>query len=195
MGTLKIICVAFQRPIHLRILIDCFLVQTDPVWELHIIHDGPAPEPVCKTIGERKDPRIFFSSTEIINGTYGHPNRRMALNDITLTSKDFVLMTNDDNYYVPEFVRYMRSQFKPNVGIIYNDCLHNYYSYDVLKSKLQINYIDMGSFVVRGSVAKKIGFVSNEYHADGIYCEQAAEYCNQHKMDIVYIPKAIFIHN
>ncbi len=195
MGTLKVIVVAYRRPIHLGILIDCFRVQTDSKWEMHIVHDGVSPPEVKKTIELRKDKRVYFSETPIVKGNYGHPNRRMALNDISVNSNDFILITNDDNYYVPEFVKYIRSYFNPKTGMVYYDCLHNYYSYEVLKCKPQINYIDMGAFVVRGEIAKKVGFTSDLYHADGIYCEACATYCINNGYAIPYLPKAIFTHN
>jgi hypothetical protein len=60
---------------------------------------------------------------------------------------------------------------------------------------MQTNHIDMGSFIVRADVAKTVGFTSDAFHADGIYAEAAAAYCNTTGLGIVYIPKAIFVHN
>ena len=160
---------------------------------MHIVHDGPAPEEVKNVLPE--DPRIIFYETATRVKNYGHPNRRMMLNDIQVNTDDFILITNDDNYYVPEYVRYMRQDAKSGVGIVYYDCLHNYMSYEILKSKMQTNAIDMGSFIVRADVAKKVGFTSNAFHADGIYAEACAAYCNTNKLAIKYIPRAIFVHN
>jgi hypothetical protein len=106
MGTLKIIVVAYFRALPLQIMINCFRIQTDKKWEMHIIHDGPAPEDVKAVIPE--DPRIFFYETEKRLQNYGHPNRRYMLNTIQVNTNDFILITNDDNYYMPEYVRYMR---------------------------------------------------------------------------------------
>jgi hypothetical protein len=193
MDNLKVLVVAYQRVLPLQIMIDCFLVQTDPKWEMHIIHDGSAPQEVRDIIPD--DPRITFYETERRLKNYGHPNRRYLLNNVECNTDDFILITNDDNYYVPEYVRYMRQSATLGVGIVYNDCLHNYYLYDVLKSKMQTNYIDMGSFIVRADVAKAVGFTSDEFHADGIYAEACAAYCKAHKLTIKYIPKSLFIHN
>ena len=193
MDTLKIIVVAWERVLPLQIMINCFQVQTDPKWEMHIIHDGPAPQEVKNIIPN--DPRVNFYETKQRMKNYGHPNRRYLLNTIAARPNDFILITNDDNYYVPMFVQFMRAEVKQGVGIVYNDCLHNYYSYNVLKSKMQINYIDMGSFIVRADVAKAVGFTSDAFHADGIYAEACAGYCNSHGLLIKYIPKSLMIHN
>ena len=193
MDTLKILVVAYQRVIPLQILIDCFLVQTDAKWEMHIIHDGPAPEEVKNIIPD--DSRVNFYETKQRMKNYGHPNRRYLLNTIAVKPDDFILITNDDNYYVPMFVQFMRHEAKLGVGVVYNDCLHNYYQYNVLKSRMQIHYIDMGSFIVRADVAKTVGFTSDAFHADGIYAEACAGYCNCHSLAIKYVPRSLFVHN
>ena len=174
-------------------MINCFRVQTDTRWEMHIIHDGPAPESIKDIIPE--DPRVTFYETKNRMSNYGHPNRRYLLNTIAAGPNDYILITNDDNYYVPEYVAYMRNLAKLNVGIVYNDCLHNYYAYNVLKSKMQTNFIDMGSFIVRSDVAKTVGFTSDAFHADGIYAEACAGYCNKNGLLIKYDPRTLFIHN
>lgn len=192
MGKIKILVVAYQRALPLQILINCFLIQTDKNWEMHIIHDGPTPEDVKNIIPV--DPRIiFYESTRRLKN-YGHPNRRYMLKTVNAGPNDFILITNDDNYYVPEYVNYMRRAASVGVGIVYHDCIHNYYSYAVLPAKMQTNHIDMGSFIVRADVAKKVGFTSDAFHADGIYAEACAAYCNQNNLRIEYIPRPLFVH-
>ena len=193
MDNLKVLVVAYQRVLPLRIMIDCFRVQTDPHWEMHVIHDGPAPEEIKQLMPD--DKRVIFYETRQRLKNYGHPNRRYLLNNVQAGTNDFILITNDDNYYVPEYVSYVRKAAAADVGIVYNDCLHNYYKYDVLKAKMQTNFIDMGSFIVRADAAKAVGFTSDAFHADGIYAEACALYCVNHNLKVQYIPKALFIHN
>lgn len=193
MANVKIIVVAYQRPVRLRIMIDCFLVQTNPNWEMYVIHDGPAPDDIRRVMEDRVDPRIHFFESPERRGKYGHPNRREMLETIPTAVNDYILITNDDNYYIPRFVDFVLSA--KNAGIVYYDCLHNYYDYDVLKCRLRVNYIDMGALCVRADVAKKVGFTSDEYHADGIYAEACAAFCGKHGLNIHYIPKPIFTHN
>jgi len=194
MGILKVICVAYERVLPLQTLVNCFMVQTDPRWELHIIHDGPAPAAV-RNVVFNVDSRILFYETPTRQGKYGHPNRRLMLQKIQATTDDYILITNDDNYYVPDFVRQFMAIGTNGTGMIYCDTLHNYFNYDVLKSQLRIGYIDMGAFVVRADVAKAVGFTSDEHVADGVYCEACAAYCSSNKLRILYIPKTLFVHN
>lgn len=197
MGTIKVIVVAYRRTLPLRILIDSFRVQTDKRWELHVIHDGEVPTDVKRIFDTYAglEPQITFYRSECRKGNYGHPNRRLMLEKIDIEENDFILLTNDDNYYVPEFVNYCHSHMTKTVGMIYFDMLHNYYSYDVLKTRPLINNIDMGAFIVRGSIAKKVGFKSDKYEADGIYCVACANYCRKNSFEIVKVPGILFVHN
>jgi glycosyltransferase involved in cell wall biosynthesis len=196
MGTVKVIIVAYNRALPLRILIDSFKVQTDDRWELHVIHDGEVPVTVKRIFDTyATDPKITFYRSDKRLGNYGHPNRRSMLERLPVDEDDFVLITNDDNYYVPEFIRYCQNHMTKTVGMIYFDMLHNYYSYGVLKTKPLINNIDMGAFIVRSSIAKKIGFTSDRYEADGVYCVACANYCRDKNFEIIKIPGILFVHN
>lgn len=195
---LNIICTSFQRPIQQRILIDCFIVQTNAMWKLHIIHDGPAPEQMRQIIKYYDDPRIKFIETQTINGHYGHPNKKRLLDMIPNNHTDFLLMTNDDNYYVPKFVEIMTARCKSlsaKTGMVYCDTIHSYTQYELMKTQLKENNIDMGSFIVRNDIAKKIGFNNLHLSADGTYAEACAELCKKLRLGILYVPKPLFVHN
>ena len=192
---IEIICVAYRRAIPLRIMIDCFLVQTNPNWSMHIVHDGPAPDDVIDVIALYDDPRITFCETPQINGLWGHPNRRWMLEQLPINGEDYVLITNDDNYYVPKFVELVLNEVRKNVGFIYCNTVHSYMCYDVLVTRIKECSIDIGSFVVRLDVAKKIGFQHMYETADGRYAEECAVICLVRKLKLIHIDKPIFIHN
>lgn len=192
---LIVIAVAYERPINLRILCDCFLVQTNPNWELHIIHDGMASSEVKQVCRDREDPRIHFKETSVRVGQYGHPNRKMMLERVKADPDDFILITNDDNYYVPKFVEYMLGSVNPAIGIVYCDTLHSYIHYNVHQSKLLEEGIDMGAFIVRQDVAKEVGFQHAHFSADGAYAEECAKHCRDKELNFTYIPIALFVHN
>ncbi len=193
--TLKIICVAYDRPVNLRILCDCFLTQTDPRWELYVIYDGPAPKEVQEVMALYNDSRITFICSQNRNGNYGHPNRRKMLERLSGETDDFVLMTNDDNYYVPVFVEYMLQQATRTVGIVSCNTVHSHFQYRVQQSQLKENHIDMGAFIVRYVIAKSIGFKYDDFSADGKYAEECANACKCNRFETVHIDKALFVHN
>ena len=197
MKTVKVIVVAYQRPIRLRIMVDCFLVQVDPAWELYVIHDGPASQEIIDAMELRKDSRIHFCQTEKVNGKWGHPNRALMLKQIKADPDDYFLITNDDNYYVPTYVKKVRQVMEQEAfGIIYYNTLHNYWDYTVHQSKLKEAYIDMGALIVRADVAQKVGFQHDNISADGKYAEDCLLYCQLNGLKTIYMPNCtLFIHN
>ena len=191
---IKVIMVAYQRIVPLRIAVDSFLNQSDDRWELYVIHDGQAPEVITEYMSRRT--RIQFSQTAVVNGKWGHPNRRSMLEKIEAEASDYILITNDDNYYIPGYVKLIQQHMKPGVGMIYYNTLHSYFNYTVHTSQLRVGRIDMGAFVVRADVAKAVGFRHDVEVADGMYCEECAAYCTDHGLLMTYIPGIVpFIHN
>lgn len=196
MSKLIIICTALNRPIELRHMIDSILLQTSKDWILHIIHDGPPPKEITKVMSLYDDERIKFTSTPQINGKWGHPNRKLMLRTVQANSDDYILITNEDNYHMPVFVEYFLKQTKAGgVGFVYCDTVHSYMGYEILKTKPVENLIDMGSFIVRADIAKSVGFNHEHLSADGRYAMECARICRRKLLRILYIPKAIFVHN
>jgi hypothetical protein len=200
MPKIHCICVAYERYEPLEILIRCFLIQTCPDWVLHIVYDGPAPQRIMDIIepfthGNRKDDRIHFYQSDERYQNYGHPNRRSMLQSIKCDTKDFILLSNDDNYYVPVFIEKMIEVAKPNTGIIYCNTVHSHMQYDINVSELKENFIDIGAFIVRSDVAKATGFNHDHFSADGRYAEECAGTCRARGLQITKIHKPYFIHN
>jgi len=193
---LHIICTAYQRPIQLRMFIDSFLVQTNPNWILHIIHDGEPSDDIKKIINSYEDKRIMFEHTKNVNGNYGHSNRNLMLEMIITNSNDFVLITNEDNYYVPVFVEYMLNSVdhKP-IGIVYCNTVHSFFGYTIHNSRLIERHIDCGAFIVRADIAKKVGFVGIHHSADGAYAQECKRVSDNSGLQSVKIDKPLFIHN
>lgn len=192
---LNVVCVAYQRPRELRVLADSFILQTNPNWNLTIVYDGKCPQDV-REIADlfTADSRITFIETAERTGFYGHINRGKMLKELPL-SYDYVLMTNDDNYYTPKFVEYMLSVTGHNVGVVYCDTVHSHFHYALHRSQMIEDGVDMGAFIVRADVAKEIGFNRTCFNADSIYAEECAGYCRRNNLDIIYIPKPLFVHN
>lgn len=195
MGILKVISVAYQRTKELKLLISSFINQTNSNWELYIIHDGPSPETIKEVVSEFEDKRVVLCESKERKSNYGHPNRKMMLQKIEASPDDFILLTNDDNFYVRNFVEVMLKSATKSVGLVHCDMLHNYFGYDVLKTQPKTGKIDMGAFIVRADIAKKVGFNSMKFEADGIYCEECAGECEKKGLRVLHIEKIMFIHN
>lgn len=116
---------------------------------------------------------------------------------MSFADDDFVLLTNDDNYYCPIFVKSVLAAATRIVGMVYCNMLHNYDSYQksMIDTDLKINHIDMGAFIVRGKIAQEVGFNSLKFEADGIFAEACRDYCNANGYRIVKLDNILFIHN
>lgn len=195
--TLHIICTAYNRPIHLRMFIDSMRIQTCDNWKLYVVYDGKAPQKIKDVVSlSFDDSRIQFIETPERLGNYGHPNRGMMLDKIKGEKDDFVLITNEDNYYPPVFVDYVLKECKDGVGFVYTDTVHSFMNYGILKTKVKEDHIDMGSFIVRLSIAKAVGFKHTHFSADGTYAEECYKECLLQRLQAYYIQnKAIFVHN
>jgi hypothetical protein len=192
---LKIVCVAYERPRALGLLVDSFLLQTCPDWELCVVYDGQSPQNIRSMMHSyTADSRITFVETKERNGYYGHPNRKWAIEQMP-NSKDYLLNTNDDNYYVPKFVEFMLDQIKDDTGIVYCDTVHSHFGYSLNRSQLREGWIDMGAFIVRVDIAKRIGFNHTCFNADGMFAEDCSAYCRNNQLRSIYVPKPLFIHN
>jgi hypothetical protein len=194
-NTIHVICTAYKRIQTLQVLINCMLLQTLDNWKLYIVHDGPASDEMTKMVEPYLSDKTSFECTPQVNGSWGHPNRGLMLDKLKANDDDYVLITNDDNYYVQKFIEFMLFQTASNVGIVYCDTLHSYLQYAAHKSTIRKNGIDMGAFVVSYPIAKEVGFKSTVFEADGIYAERCGALCKQRNLKMMYIPKTLFIHN
>lgn len=194
--TLHVFIASYQLIPELEMLINSFLVQTYPEWKLHIWHDGEAPRQLKRMTDEYAgEQRISFIETKERTATFGHINRRRFLETIDANKDDYILMTNHDNYYTPVFVERMLNECNGTVGMVYCNTLHSYFDYQVLNTEVRMDHIDMGSFIVKASVAKAVGFTGTHYAADGTYAVACAAYCKRLGLSVVYVPRVYYVHN
>jgi len=193
---LHVLASSYQKPIQLRIFIDCFLSQTNPNWSLTVIHDGQAEKEVKDVFALYNDPRILCIETEKREKYWGNIHRQEALQLINGKKGDFVLLTNADNYYVPHFVQVINDTANNDVGFIYCDFLHHNYGYALLRSKIEVNYIDLGCFVTELKLAQSIGFHRlTRYDADGLFAKDVANFCDRNNLKTIKLPNVLFVHN
>jgi hypothetical protein len=194
--TLHVICAAYKRVIPLRILIDSFIVQTNPNWKLYVIHDGEMPAEVSNISSHyTDDPRVTFHQSVQRNGNSGFVNRDAMMKSIMGDSSDFVLGTNDDNYYVPTFVDEILRECRPGVGMVYCDMVLSGIGYQLLPTILKVYHVDMGAFVVNLPLAQRVGINNLTGIADGLFAEDCVRECKILGLMTTKIAKILFVHN
>ncbi len=199
MPKLHVLIFAYKRVIPLRLTIDCFLCQTNPDWQITIIHDGPAPLDLLNVVYSYHDKRINYVATPENNGGYGFPNRKWFLEtQAKAEDGNWLLFCSDDAYYVPTFVQQVFAEMKEDTGIVYYDSVHAHHNHAVLKGEMKISHVDMGQFIVKLTLGKTSGFTFNNenvYYADGIFAEQCYSTAKRLGLKAVYIPRPIFVKN
>jgi hypothetical protein len=193
--TLHILCIAYERPIETSAFIASILAQSCPDWKMTIVHDGAASPAFKRVIAFYPDPRINFIETEVRQGNWGHENRKVFLQLINGQSGDFVLITNGDNYYTPNFIKYTFRVVKPGVKMVFCDFLHHNMEHRVLKAQPRTNFIDMGAFFVEIKLAQEIGFRHDVPASDGLYCEECYAAIRQRGWQAAYVDLPLFVHN
>lgn len=192
---LHVIAVAYQKPVELRMLCDSFIRQTYDHWELIIVHDGPPPAAILDVISLYDDPRINLLNSDERLGNWGNANRRTYLASLQGDVDDYVLLTNDDNVYVPRYVEFMLKEGSMDTGIIYCNTVHSHLTYSGQISELKVGKIDVGALIVSLPLAQEVGYVHDVGHADGLYAEECKKLCIKKSLKIVHINKFLFIHN
>jgi len=194
---LKIIAVTYRQTTELEVFLGSLLLQTCPAWSVELIHDGKVPDDVCEVMKKYSlDKRIKFICSKNRVGNWGHKNRNIGLTHIIPCSTDWVLQTNADNYYTPEFVEQVLSAAAlENVGIVMTDTVHSHLHYGYHSSRLFEGGLDLGCFIVRSDIAVKTGFTKEHFSADGFYAVECAKECERQGLVAAHISKALFVHN
>jgi glycosyltransferase involved in cell wall biosynthesis len=164
-----IISTAYNR--H-PVIISSLICQTHQDWELHIIHDGQNDN-YREWVNSYKDKRIIYSENIPRQVNYGHPIRQKALQDIKNniygTDCNYIVITNEDNYFVPTYLQKMIEGFKEDIVATYCSMLYNQIDYNIMNCTLQLGNIDCSCVMVRKDVACDVGWRSMEHSSDWIY--------------------------
>jgi hypothetical protein len=136
----------------------------------------------------RNDPRIEVGSTTKRIGSWGHYIRADLINCIICEPDDLIVITNHDNYCMPNLVETIE---RLGEDIIIWGCSHNYYNYNILWGKIEYAKIDISMVAVRARIAKEIGWRSFLKDSDFLYCQQAWAAAKTYK----FLPQIMCVHN
>ena len=182
----------------LKCLLQSIICQTYSNWEVILVHDGINPEHQTQLEDYLKDPRFKYSSTEVRYGYWGHYGREIGTQ---LTTGDYIIHSNDDNYFMPILLEEVYSAItrNPEVNFVYWDMIlgkyenehsHNKKDYGHFIPKIQHSYIDWGQFATKNEVIKKYSINKHEAAADGTLVENM-----KHELVPYFIDKCLFVHN
>lgn len=163
----SIVCVTYERPLELKVLIGCMKVQTWQNFELLIYHDGPS-ERTRKVIFEyTDDPRIKYFETEERLNCFGHNMRGIGMQAAT---GDYIGLTNDDNYYAPVYLEAMLYQLQQHdTDVAYCNMIHSHLGWRPLQTRPVVGGIDAGGWVGKSNIIKATPWRDMGFCGDGTF--------------------------
>lgn len=198
---LTVICVAYKRYKEIPILIYSLLAQTLQNFKLVVLHDGydEAMHELLEGFKSKHPEVIDYVFTKERYNDWGHTLRDIG---IQMADTEYLLITNDDNYYCPVFVENMFSAFQANqADIVMCDMIHSHNQpggrhqppYSLFQTAPQRCSMDIGCFIARTALAKKVGFRDKGHDADATYFEDLI--MAQPGIRIAKVPQVLFVHN
>ena len=118
-------------------------------------------------------------------------------------NSEFIIQTNDDNYYVPKFLEFMFNKIDgENLDLALCDMIHSHdrpggrpqESYHAFVTEPRKFGVGIGCFIVKTEIAKAVGFRDKSRDGDGTFIDDIMR-GNGHKVKWGKVDKILFVHN
>lgn len=172
--------------------INSIFAQRSDRWSIHVVADCPPEGTLNKIINYFDgDDRIRFSFLPKRYNDFGHTPRNYGLEQ---AKEEWVIMTGEDNYYTPVFVDHFLGHLTPQTNFVFCDMVHNWLNFDYkyINCEPRWGRVDMGNFMTKTEFSSKMRLNVNNIQADGEFVDQ---YIKNYPGEIIYIPKALYVHN
>lgn len=180
----------YNRPAPLKCMLASLVAQTDGHWGANVVIDGTDHlNETLEVIKSINDSRITYTVTDKRYNDWGHTPREIGKQ---MSTAEYIIMTGDDNYYTPNFIKEIKQLCQVEVGMIYWDMVHSHYNYAYFKCVPSGGQIDMGAFATRRELAQQIP-LGTDFAADGWFVEQFKQ--KFPKEQIIKVEKVLFVHN
>jgi glycosyltransferase involved in cell wall biosynthesis len=182
----------YSRTHHLMTLLNSLCAQSSNKWIAHVVADCP-PEGTLDRIIEffKDEPRIKFTILQERYNDWGHTPRNYGVQQ---ASEEWVVMTGEDNYYVPTFVEEFLKHANHNTHFVFCDMVHNWVNQDYIYVPCAPVYgrIDIGNFMTKTKNAKQLKLNVSLAAADAVFVD---EYLKKFIGVVRHISKILYVHN
>lgn len=183
--TVEFIIPTYDRFKELRSMLASLLAQTAGNWLATVVVDDIKVWDILPI----EEPRIKYICTGKRFNDWGHTPREMGKQQ---SRADYIIMTGDDNYYMPVLIEEINKITTLPIDFIYWDMVHSHTGYSYFKCYPAISAIDMGAFCFKASLGQKIP-LGTMYAADGFFVEEFKKAYPDMKQ--ARINKVLFVHN
>ena len=199
---LSIYCVVYKRYDKIPVLVHSFMCQTYRDFQLVVIHDGEdnLMRAILSGFKATYPDHLDFIFTDRRFNDYGHSLRAMA---IERCNSEFIMQTNDDNYYVPTFLELMFKKIDgEQLDLVLCDMVHSHdrpggrpqESYHAFVTEPRKFSLGIGCLIVKTELAKAVGFRDKSRDGDGTFVEDIMHDSGQ-KVKWGKVDKILFVHN
>ena len=193
MSKIEFIIPTYNRPDFLMCTINSIVAQRSDKWKIHVVADCP-PEGTLDKIMKyfEGDERIQFTILPERYNDWGHTPRNYGLENAT---EDWVIMTGEDNYYMPVFVDHFLDAVTPDAHFVFCDMIHNWTNFQYYSINCEPSWgkIDIGNFMVKRVNGQQMRLNPKNEQADGIFVE---EYLRKFTDgEVIKINKTLYVHN
>ena len=142
---------------------------------------------------------IKYIETDKRYNDWGQTPRSIGLKKST---GQWTLITGDDNYYVPIFIEKMKEEIEKNenVGFIYCDFVLDHPRKGIrynkyIDTKIKFCHIDIGSFIFKTNIGKKVGYKHKDFDADWKFVRRYRKHMLREGLKDIKIKQTLYIHN
>jgi len=193
MSKIEFIIPTYNRPDFLMCTINSIMAQRSDQWKIHVVADCPPAGTLDKIMKYFKDDeRIEFTILPERYNDWGHTPRNYGLQ---LATEDWVVMTGEDNYYMPVFVDHFLDAVTPKANFVYCNMIHNWTNYQYYSIDCQPSWgkIDIGNFMVKRENAQQMSLNVKNEQADGVFVEEYLKKFTEG--EVVKVNKTLYVHN
>lgn len=188
---LEFIIPTYKRINNLCTLLYSLKSQTSNDWTAQVISDNTPEEIIRPVINHfSEDSRINFNVLSKRYNDWGHTPRNVGLNH---SKEELLVMTGEDNYYVPTFVKEILKEYKKSSSdIILCDMIHDMSGEYVLVPALPYHsHINMGNCVYCKESIKNQRLEVFRHDADWHFFNTAIN----KGLKYTIIRKVLYVHN
>jgi glycosyltransferase involved in cell wall biosynthesis len=189
---IEFIIPTYGRPHQLMCVINSIYSQRSDKWKIHVVADAVYDGYQKVKDYFSGDERIKFTELNGPHKDWGHTPRNYGLEHAT---EEWVVMTGDDNYYMPVFVDHFLKEVTPHTHFVYCDMIHNWTShqYYYIKSQPKWGAIDIGNFMTRRKYSQQMRLDTKNEQSDGLFVEEYLKKFPEGK--VRYVAKPLYVHN
>jgi len=181
----------YQRYDQIKSMLYSLVSQYNSDWSAQVIIDDIENNTIVNIIKDINDSRISYSFAGQRYNDWGHTPREIGKQR---SESEYIIMTGDDNYYVPTLVDELKyvAENNSSPALIYWDMIHSHKNYHAFYCILTHGGIDIGAFATRSDIAKTIKLSTN-YAADGEFI--TAMLSSYPLESFIKINKFLYVHN